>query len=78
MKPNTKPTTGAEATLQDVLDRLATTDVAESRRRDLRSAVTSYAKLVDKEPVAIPLDLAALRRTLDRLVPVEAKISAKR
>ncbi len=77
MKPTTEPT-GAKLTLQDVLDRLATAEISETRRRDLRSAVTMYAKLVDKEPASIPLDLAELRRVLDRLVPAEAKVSAKR
>src|SRR5437867_12403924 len=78
MKPAAKPPIGAEMTLQDLLDRLADVDVPESRRRDLRSAVTSYAKLVEKEPASIELDLAELRRTLDRMVPIEARVSAKR
>lgn len=78
MKPTTKPPTGSEITLQNVLDRLAGADLGESRRRDLRSAVTSYAKLVGKEPAMIPLDLPELRQTLDRLVPAEAQVSPKR
>jgi integrase len=78
MKPTPKLPTGVELTLQDLLDRLGTADVADSRRRDLRSAVTSYAKLVEQEPASIPLELAELRRTLDCLVPAEAEVSAKR
>jgi hypothetical protein len=45
---------------------------------DLVSAVTAYGKLLDKQPGAIPLDLADIRATLDRLVPAEAQVSAKR
>ena len=48
------------------------------RKRDLRSAVTSFAKLRDQPPAAIPLDLADIRRTLDGMVPARAKISRKR
>jgi integrase len=77
MKPMPEPT-GTNLTLQDVLDRLASADLADSRRRDLRSAVMGYAKLVGKEPAAIALELAQLRGTLDRLVPAEAQVSAKR
>jgi hypothetical protein len=77
MKPTPQPT-GTKPTLQDVLDHLAGADLADSRRRDMRSAVASYAKLVGKEPALIPLDLSELRGTLDRLVPAEAEVSAKR
>lgn len=71
--------TGTLATLQDVLDRLAVVDgLSDARRRDLRSAVRCYAKIVGVPPAAIPLDLAAIRERLDRMVPAEAKVSAKR
>jgi integrase len=69
---------GSPPTLEDVLVRLANADIPERRRRDLRSAVTTYAKLVGKEAAAISLDLAELRQTLDRMVPAEAQVSAKR
>jgi hypothetical protein len=69
IKPTASAPVGAQLTLQHVLGRLAEASIAETRRRDLRSAVTSYAKLVGNEPAAIPLDLAAIRRTLDRMVP---------
>jgi hypothetical protein len=78
MKIITQPSTTSEVTLQDVLDRLASTDFGESRRRDLRSAVTCYARLVGKDPASIPLQLAEFRRTLDSLVPAEAGVSRKR
>jgi integrase len=77
MKPTPQPT-GTLPALQDVLDHLAGADLPDTRRRDLRSAVASYAKLVAKEPALIPLDLAELRRMLDRTVPAEAEVSAKR
>ena len=62
-----------------MLDRLASRgDLQDTRRRDLRSAVISFAKLRDRPPAAIPLDLADIRRTLDGMVPARAKISRKR
>src|SRR5262249_15388169 len=78
MKTEQIQATGAAATLQDVLDRLSDDGVVDSRKRDLRSAVASFAKLVDKAPGLIPLDLAAIRRTLDGAVPAHAGVSAKR
>src|SRR6266851_3671990 len=74
MKFDRPSTTGTAVTLQDVLDRLGEIDgLSEARRRDLRSAVRCYAKLL-----VIPLDLAAIRKNLDKMVPAQAKISAKR
>ena len=66
-------------TLQTVLDRLSRhRGLTPSRQRDLRSAVTSFAKLNDQPPAAIPLDLGAIRHSLDKIVPARAKISRKR
>ena len=53
-------------------------DVSDSRKRDLRSAVLSYAKLKGQPPAAIALDLAAIRQTLNRMVPARAQVSRKR
>jgi hypothetical protein len=79
MKTTPPPPTAAPATLQTVLDRLAgNAGLLDSRRRDLRSGVTSFAKLRGQPPAAIPLDLADIRRTLDRMVPARTQISAKR
>jgi integrase len=65
--------------LQSILDRLAVDDrLSETRKRDLRSAVISYAKLVEQPPSAIPLDVARIRQTLDGMAPGRAQISAKR
>jgi integrase len=72
-------TPAASATLQTVLERLAANaSLSASRKRDLRSAVTSFAKLRDQAPSAIPLDLAAIRHALDHMEPAWAKISRKR
>jgi hypothetical protein len=66
-------------TLQTVLDRLsANARLTASRKRDLRSAVTCFAKLKEQPPAAIVMDLAAIRQSLDRMVPARAKISPKR
>jgi hypothetical protein len=80
MKLDLKPkTTAVPATLQDVIDRLmSTSSLSDTRRRDLRSAVVSFGKLIDKAPALIPLDLATIRASLDAMVPVQARISRKR
>ena len=73
------PQTTAPATLQHALDRLAGNGgLSPTRKRDLCSAVTCFAKLMGQPPAAIPLDLADIRRALDRMVPARAKISPKR
>jgi hypothetical protein len=59
-----------------VLDRLAGDDgLSGTRKRDLRSAVTSFAKLKGQPPAAVPLDLADIRNTLDGMVAAQAKVS---
>ena len=74
MKPNPPPPPAAPVTLQTVLDRLAGDGgLSDTRKRDLRSAVTSFAKLKGQPPAAIPLDLADIRRTLDGMVPARAQ-----
>jgi integrase len=79
MKTDPLPQPAALATLQDVLDRLpGVRGLSPSRARDYRSAVLSYAKLKGQPPATIPLDLADIRRTLDKIVPARAKVSAKR
>jgi integrase len=69
----------AGPTLQDVLDGLAgNSSLSDSRWRDLRSAVTSFAALMDSSPAHVPLDLGAIRAVLDLMVPIQAKFSRKR
>jgi hypothetical protein len=79
MKLERVPPITTAMTLQTVLDCLsANPGLTTSRKRDLRSAVTSFARLMDQPPAAIPMDLAAIRQSLDRMVPARAKISPKR
>ena len=79
MKTVPYPDTSNPATLQTALDRLAGAGgLSENRRRDLRSAVTSFAKLRGQPASEIPLDLADIRRTLDGMVPAWAKVTRKR
>jgi hypothetical protein len=73
------PQSVSVATLQTVLDRLATTSgLSATRKRDLRSAVTSFAKLQGQAPAAIALDLCEIRQVLEGIVPAWAKVSRKR
>jgi integrase len=79
MTIQTVPTGAARPTLQDVLDRLAANPaLSQTRLRDLRSAVTCYAALIDSTPAFVPLDLPAIRAVLDLMVPIQAKVSRKR
>jgi hypothetical protein len=69
----------AEATLQDVVDRLlANHGLSDGRKRDLRSAVTVFGKVVGQPLAAIPFDLAVIRNRLDAMVPAQLKVSRKR
>ena len=66
-------------TLQNVLDGLAgNSSLSVTRRRDLRSAVVSFAAVIDSSPAYVSLDLAAIRSVLDLMVPIQAKVSRKR
>jgi integrase len=79
MKHVSTSTDTSKATLQDVLNRIAANPtIADTRKRDLRSAVLSFGKLADKSPSSIPLDLDELRRVLDENDGTLAKVSAKR
>jgi hypothetical protein len=70
---------GNGLTLQNVLDGLArNSSLSVTRLRDLRSAVTCFAALVDSSPPHVALDLAAIRSVLDLMVPIQAKMSRKR
>jgi integrase/molybdopterin biosynthesis enzyme MoaB len=79
MKHVSTYTNVSAATLQDVIDRIAANpDIAETRKRDLRSAVISFGKLADKSPSSTPLDLGGLRRVLDDTNATRAQVSPKR
>jgi hypothetical protein len=78
MNVNPLPQVAAVATLQDVLDRLSSDGgLSKTRKRDLRSAVTSFAKLRGQPPAAIRVDLPEIRRALDDRKPAWAKLSSK-
>jgi integrase len=73
------PPSTTTPTLKDVVDRvLANTSLSETRKRDLRSAVTVYGKVIGQPLMAVPLDLAAIRAKLDGTPPVAAGVGAKR
>ena len=75
----TENSNGNGLTLQNVLDGLArNSSLSTTRLRDLRSAVTCFAALVDSSPPHVALDLAAIRAVLDLMVPIQAKMSRKR
>src|SRR5512139_423546 len=79
MKQEVLSTTGVVATLKDVADRIALNEaLSDSRKRDLRSALSSYGRLLDTPLAEIALDLATIRRSLDQMMPAQAKISRKR
>jgi hypothetical protein len=79
MKHNSFATPAAPVTLQEVIDRLgANAELSDTRKRDLRSAIVTYGKILGQAPQAIPIDLAAIRKTLDGVVPLQAKVSRKR
>lgn len=72
-------TAAAPATLKDVCDRVAAApELSDNRKRDLRSALSSFAKVIEQPLEAIPLDLGGIRKTLDGIVPAQAKVSRKR
>jgi integrase len=79
MRTDTCAQAPAIATLQHIVDRLAAdSSLRDTRKRDLRSAVVTYGKLVTQPLSAIPLELAAIRSRLDGMVPAQAKVSRKR
>jgi integrase len=79
MSTANSPEPAIQATLQDVVDRLlANPGPSETRKRDLRSALSVFAKVVGQPLSAIPLELAAIRNKLDGVAPAQAKVTPKR
>ena len=77
--PNLATPAAVPPTLQEITDRiLAKANLSDTRKRDLRSSVVIYGKIVDRPLGEILLDLAAIRTTLDGVVPLQAKVSRKR
>ncbi|MCA9310605.1 MAG: hypothetical protein KDA21_05315, partial [Phycisphaerales bacterium] len=68
-----------EPTLADVLQHLeAASNLSDSRRRDLKSAVSFVAKIWGAPANQIPLDVPAIAEKLDTVNPVARGMSAKR
>ena len=79
MQNDNAPIIAGKVTLEHVLEGLkANRDLSDTRRRDLRSAVSSFAALINSSPAYVSLDLAAIRSVLDLMVPIQAKVSRKR
>lgn len=79
MKEPKTTATAAFATLQQVVDRIsANGDLSDIRKRDLKSALVTFGKIVDAPLKEIPLDLPAIRKALEGVVPMQAKVSRKR
>ena len=71
--------TAAATMLDEVVEGLcANADLSDIRKRDLRSSVVVYGNIVGAPLGEIPLDLTAIRKTLDGVVSLQAKISRKR
>src|SRR5690242_9502717 len=79
MKTTAPPVAVKSATLQDVVDRVASDpSLPTGRKRDLRSAVVILGRLMGQPLRQLPLDLAEIRRVLDATVPAQVAVSAKR
>jgi integrase len=66
-------------TLQDVMDRLvADPGLSANRKRDLRSAVSTYSKVMAQVPGGIALDVTAIRKNLEDVVALQGRLSPKR
>jgi integrase len=77
---NKKPIGGAETkiTLQDVINAVKGRDtLSVTRRRDLRSAVTRVASLLDEDPGRIALNLPVLSAKLAAVNPASASLTSK-
>jgi hypothetical protein len=79
LKAENAPPEAEKITLGNVLDRLGLDrTLSWQRSRDLRSAIQTLARLMERDPAHIVLDLAFIRHTFDTMVPPAAKISRKR
>lgn len=69
----------APANLQEVIDALATVpDLSEQRRQDLRSAVRTFARAINRQPVQITADVAALKKQLAGLTAPMVRLTRPR
>lgn len=70
--------TPSRATLQTVLDALATADMQPRQRQDMASVVRTVARLLEAEPSAIDLDVQRLRQRLEGIAPAAHGLSSGR
>jgi len=71
-------TASRRPTLADVLDVVAHADIDERRRGEIRSALRTIARALNRPPDQIPADANALRRRLDEVSPIAVGLSAGR
>ena len=64
--------------MSDVLERLLKLDLPDTRRRDLRSAIRSVCRLVDRAVTEVPANINWVHVRLRRVHPIQAGISKKR
>ncbi|WP_048710742.1 tyrosine-type recombinase/integrase [Microvirga massiliensis] len=64
-------------TLADVADRIPTTSLSATRKRDCHSAIKRFSELVQKPASAIPADPASLGAELEAASPALATLSLK-
>lgn len=64
--------------MSEVLDRLGTLALSPSRRRDLRSAVTTVCRWIGRDPAEVPANINWVHVRLRRLHPARIGISKKR
>lgn len=64
--------------MSDVLSKLDKVEVTEIQRRDLKSAIRSVCRLLDRSPAEVPANTSWVRIALRRIHPVQAGISEKR
>lgn len=64
--------------LAAILEQINTLDVSETRRRDMRSAITSLCRVINRRPEEVPANINWIYIRLRRIHPVKAGISVKR
>lgn len=66
-------------TLLNLIDRIAADkDLTATRRRDLMSDLRCLARLLEREPIAVPADLKALKRVVNDLHHAQLELTRKR
>lgn len=78
VKASSSPFIGAGPSMASVLSRLDEMALPEARRRDLRSAIQSLCRLIDKLPADVPANVNWLHVRLRSVHPAKLRISEKR